>query len=702
MATWKPLDQMTYLGKRYTRLDGPGKASGAIKYTYDLKLPGMLHAAILSSPHAAAKIKSIDASAALALPDVKAVLTDVHPTGTLRYVGEEVAAVAAISLAIARDALELIKVEYEVLPFACDIETAMHKNAARVFGDQPNIREPRKEEKGDLAAGFAQAAVIVEADYRTQVQVHACLETHGSLAKWEGDMLTVWDSTQSINPVREAIAKFLNIPQTNVRVLCDYMGGGFGSKLQAGRYSAIAARLAKVANAPVKLMLTRQQDSMIAGNRPNALVHVKAGATRDGKVIAFSTKSYGTAGLAPNARIRLPIVYEDIANLSTEHYDVFTNAGEARAFRAPGCPQASFVMEQVMDELAEKLNLNPLAFRLLNDANQTRHMQWKLGAEKFGWSKRAPQANVDAGPIKRGMGLAAAIWWPGGRGTQAQMTVLPDGGIEVRCGTQDLGTGTRTLVAAVAAEELGVPIEAVKALIGDTNYPYSGGSGGSTTAPSVAPAIKNTAEKAKEKLLAVAAQHFGVSANDVALTNGKAFVKADAKKSLSWKQLCALLGATPIMVNGEWVEGLSSAGVAGCQFAEVEVDTETGRVTVLRILAVQDCGLVLNRLTAESQANGGVIQGLSYALFEERLMDRATGAQINASFENYKIAGALEMPKIEVILTDQPERGVIGIGEPVKVPTAAAIANAVYHATGKRMREIPMTPDRVLMALHGD
>lgn len=700
MAKWKPLDEMTYLGKRYTRLDGPGKVSGATKYTHDLTLPGMLHAAILSSPHPAARIKNIDASAALALPGVKAVLTDVHPTGTVRYVGEEVAAVAATSLALAREALELIKVDYEILPFACDIETAMHANAARVFEDQANIRNPRKEDKGDLAAGFAQAAVTIENEYRTQVQVHACLETHGSIAKWDGDMLTVWDSTQSVHPVREALAKFLNTPQTNVRVICDYMGGGFGSKLQAGRYSAIAARLAKVANAPVKLMLTRPQDSMIAGNRPNAIVQVKAGATSEGQVIAFSTKSYGTAGVAANARIRLPIVYEDIPNVSTEHYDVYTNAGEARAFRAPGCPQASFVMEQVMDELAEKLQMDPLAFRLKNDSNKTRQMQWKLGAEKFGWSKRAPKAGADPGPIKRGMGLAAAIWWPGGRGTQAQMTILPDGGIEVRCGTQDIGTGTRTIVAAVAAEELGVPIEAVKALIGDTDYPYSGGSGGSTTAPSVAPAIKNTAEKAKEKLLAVAAQHFGVTANEVVLANSKALVKTDTKKALSWKQLCALLGATPIMVNGEWVEGLSSAGVAGCQFAEVEVDTETGRVTVLRILAVQDCGLVLDRLTTESQVNGGVIQGLSYALFEERLMDAPTGVHINATFENYKIAGALEMPKIDIVLTDQPERGVIGIGEPVKVPTAAAIANAVYHATGKRMREIPMTPDRVLMALH--
>ncbi len=699
MAKWKPLDQMTYLGKGYARLDGPGKASGALKYTYDLKLPGMLYGALLSSPHPAATVRHIDASAALALPGVKAVLTDVHPTGTLRYAGEEVAAVAATSPEIAADALERIKVEYDVLPFVVDLETAMKPGAPRVYTEQSNVREPRVESEGDLSAAFAQADVIVEGTYRTQVQVHACLEVHGSVAKWEGDELIVWDSTQGVYASRDGIAKFLNIEQSKVRVICDYMGGGFGSKLQAGRYSAIAARLAKATGAPVKLMLSRPQDSMSAGNRPNLLAEIKAGATRAGKLIAFSAKTFGTAGIGNNARPALPLVY-DVPNSRTEHYDVYTNAGAARAFRAPGCPQASFVMEQVMDELAEKLNLDPLDFRLKNDSNQTRQQQWKMAAERFGWSRRAPRPNASRGVIKRGMGLGAAVWWPGGRGTQAQMTILPDGGIEVRCGTQDIGTGTRTLVAAVAAEELGVPIASIKAMIGDTEYPYSGASGGSTTAPSVAPAIKNVAEKAKDKLTEVAAQHFGAAKSEVQLADGRAFVKGNARNALSWKQLCALLGTMPLVVHGEWVEGLSSAGVAGCQFAEVEVDTETGVITVLRMLAVQDCGLVLNRLTAESQVIGGVIQGISYALYEDRLMDPLTGVLINPTFENYKIVGALEMPKIEAIIYDQPERGVIGIGEPPTIPTSAAIANAVYHATGKRMRELPMTPDRVLAVLH--
>jgi len=299
------------------------------------------------------------------------------------------------------------------------------------------------------------------------------------------------------------------------------------------------------------------------------------------------------------------------------------------------------------------------------------------------------------------MGLGASQWGGGGGGTQAQMNVFPDGSVEVRCGTQDLGTGSWTHVAAVAAEELGLPIGAVKPLIGDSDYPYSGGSGGSTTAASVAPAIKNTAEKARVRLAELAARSFGVGAEGIVFAGSRVSVDGDSDKSLTWKEVCSLLESDVLSVQGEWGEGLSSSGVAGCQFAQVAVDTDTGRIEVERIVAVADCGLVLNRLATESQINGGIIQGVSYALFEERLMDPRTGTMVNADLENYKIAGSLETPEIEVVLFDQPERGVIGIGEPPTIPTAAAIANAVYNAIGVRLRSLPMTPDRVLDALEG-
>ncbi len=698
MAKWKSLDQMSILSRHYPRLDAPEKVTGQAKYVYDQAPKGMLFGVILSSPHPAAKIVKIDDSKIRQLPGVKAVLTDVHPTGTIRYVGEEIAAVAATTYEIAEDALDLFQVEYEVLPFAADLNTAMKDGAPRVFSDRSNFRDPRVRGEGDIEAGFTEADEIIESEFRTQVQTHSCLEPHGSMAMWEGDELIVWDSTQAVHGVREGLAKFLEMPVNKVRVICEHMGGGFGSKLQAGRYSAIAARLAKQANAPVKLMLTRKQDFMTAGNRPNSIAKIKIGAKKDGRVTAFSAVSHGTAGIGTNASTRLPIVY-DIPNWKHEHYDVFTNAGPARAFRAPGCPQGCFAMEQVMDEMAEKIGMNPLEFRLKNDTNQTRQKEWKIGADKIGWNRRNTKPGSDSGPVKRGLGMGGSIWWPGGRGTQASMRIYPDGGVEVRCGTQDIGTGTRTIVAAIAAEELGLQIHQIKPMVGDSNYPRSGGSGGSTTAPSVAPAIKNTAEKAKTKLGELAAQHFEVEPAQIKWQNDSLSVVGMQNKKLKWKELCSLLETESLEVNGEWVEGLSSAGVAGCQFAEVTVDTETGRINVEKVVAVADCGLILNRLTTQSQVNGAVIQGISYALYENRLMDPITGGQLNADFENYKIVGSMEVPEIEVILYDEPERGVIGIGEPPTIPTAAAIANAFYNATGVRLRELPMTPDKVLIAL---
>ncbi|MDQ7011005.1 MAG: xanthine dehydrogenase family protein molybdopterin-binding subunit [Mariprofundaceae bacterium] len=698
MAGWKSLKDMTVLSKPLPRLDGPDKVAGQAKYTHDMHPKGLLYAGLLVSPHPAARVVKIDASKVRRLPGVKAVLTDVHPTGTVRYAGEEIAAVAATSPEVLEDALELFEVEYETLPFVADIDSAMQENAPRVFANRPNIRDPRVRGEGDVDAGFARADAVVESEYRTQVQTHSTLETHGSMVYWEGDELVIYDSTQAVHGVREGVAKFLDMPVNKVRVVCKHMGAGFGSKLQPGRYTAIAARLAKETGAPVKLMLTRKQDFLGGGNRPNSISHVKLAATKDGKLTAFYAKTYGTAGIGTNAGIRLPFIYT-IPNWKHEHYDVFTNAGPARAFRAPGCPQASFVMEQLMDELAEKLNMDPLEFRLKNDSNATRQKEWRLGAKKFGWQRRHKKPGADTGRYKRGMGLAASIWWPGGRGTKATMTIYPDGTLDVKCGTQDIGTGTRTYMAMVAAEELGIPMKRIRPMLGDSNFPKSGASGGSTTTPSVGPAIKNTSERAKTKLMDLAAQFLGVPATDLAWDSGTVYMKTNPVKKLTWDELCQLLGTETLEVHGQWVEGLSSRGVAGCQFAEVTVDTWTGQIQVNKIVAVADCGLILNRLTTESQVNGAILQGISYALLEERHMDPETGTMVNANYGDYKILGAKETPAIEVIFYDEPERGVIGIGEPPTIPTNAAIANAVYNATGVRMYELPMTPDRVLTAL---
>lgn len=632
------------------------------------------------------------------MPGVKAVLTDVHPTGTVRFAGEYVAAVAAVSKQAALDALEGIEVKWEKRAHVVELDDAIEEGAPRVFAEDENVRTGDDRMEGDVEAGFAAADAVVEAEYRTQVQTHSPLEVHGSVASWDGDELTVWDSTQAVHGVREGVAKALDLPANKVRVICQHMGGGFGAKLGPSAHTMVAARLAREAGAPVKLMLTRKDEHLSVGNRPDSIQRLKLGATKDGRFTAFDAQTWGSGGIGGRGGVPQPYLYP-FANWRQRHGDVATNTGGARAFRAPGRPQACFAMEQLVDEMAWKLGLDPLEVRLLNDPNEARRAEWRIGAERIDWARwRRQQPGEGAGPLQRGVGMGASVWNTGGRGTKAQLDILSDGTVEVRCGTQDLGTGTRTLVTLVAAEELGLPVGAVRAQIGDSNYPFSGGSGGSTTAPSVAPAIKVTAELARSELAAVAAPHLGAEPQEIVFADGRLH-SPRTQASMTWKEACALLGANAVSVQGEWAEGLSGNGVAGCQFVEVEVDRETGRIQVVRVVAVADCGLVVDRLTTESQVNGGVLQGISYALFEERVMDRGTGTMVNADLENYKILGALETPQVEVILFDEAERGVIGIGEPPTIPTSAAIANAFYHATGTRLRQLPMTPDKVLRAL---
>ena len=694
MAGWKSLKDMKQLGKYRTRVDGMEKVTGKAKYTYDIKLPGMLYGAILRSPHPHAKIKNINAGKVQALPGVKAVLTDIK--NEVFFVGDDVAAVAAVSEEIASDALELFEVEYEVLPFTVDEEEAKKPDAPKVMLDEENnLGRERNSEEGSVARGFSQADVILEHTYRMVVQVHTPLETHGCIAKWENDELYLWDTTQAVHGMRSSMARRYEIPENKVHVDCQQMGGAFGSKLGPKSFHYICIDLAKKANAPVKLMLDREAELLCTGNRPSSVQKIKIGAKRDGTLTAFQMDSYGTGGIGGGAGVPQPYIYH-FPNVKVSHQDVRINAGAGAPMRAPGHPQANFAMESVMDELAEKLNMDPLELRLKNDPNQTRQEEYRLGAEKFGWNQRK-KSGSDTGVKVRGMGVGSGTWGGGGRDrTQAMASIYRDGTVEVKIGTQDIGTGTRTLVAMVAAEELGLDYKEITPLIGRSDYPWAGSSGGSTTAPSIAPTVKQASTKAKAKLVAIVAQHLQVPAEDVVLDN-KEFV-ANGKR-LSWKEACSLLGEEPISELDSWAEGLSSSGTAGCQFAEVEVDTETGAVKVLRMVAVQDCGLVLNMLTAINQVNGGIIGELGYVLLENRQLDTNTGVMVNPNLENYKIPGAMEMPEFDVTMFDESSRGVIGLGEPPAIPGNGAIANAIANATGVRFRELPITPDIVLMAL---
>jgi CO/xanthine dehydrogenase Mo-binding subunit len=727
-APWDPSTKFTILGTRVPRLDGRAKTTGEAKYPSDVRLPGMLYGRILRCPLAAATVKSVDVEPARKMPGVKAVLAIAGPGDKMRYAGQEVAALAADTPERAQDALAAIKVIYEPRPFVVRIGEAQAATAPLVFegeattrtsgGDvdtnkkklpkKGNVIGPRLSEKGNLEEGFRQADVQIDHTYETQVQVHSALESHGLTARWEGDELTVWGSTQGIFEMRGDLAENLKMSPSKVRVITDYMGGGFGAKFGPRVEGITAAKLAKEAGAPVRLFLDRKEEQTTTGNRPSSVQRIRLGAKRDGTLTAMHLTVHGTGGTNGGTGTSGPAknIYA-CPNLRVEEYDVFTNAGPSAAFRAPGHPQGAFALEAAMDELAAKLNMDPLELRIKNDPSPVRREEFKIGAEKIGWKDRDARRKTDDPAIRRGVGLGASVWYnTGGTGPRATVTLNRDGSAEVEHGVQDIGTGSRTMVAIVAAEELGLPLEKISVRIGDTRMPFGPDSGGSSTTPSSAPTIRRAAVAAKKKLGDAVAKEWKVSPDTVSVAGGFVTSSADPAKKVSFAEACKLLsseGASATVERAENHEDAWKRFTCGAQFAEVAVDTETGKVKVERVVAVHDCGIVVNALTCESQIQGGVIQGMSYALFEDRVLDGQTGRMVNPNVEAYKIAGALDCPEIETIVVPVWD-GVnntqsVGIGEPATVPTAAAIANAVSHAVGARIRRIPITPEVVLAAV---
>lgn len=701
MANYSWPEKPSLLSTAVMRLDAPDKVTGRARYSYDINRPGMLYGKIVRSPHPHARIVSVDLTEAEKAPGVKAALAYKEPGAQVMYQGDPVAAIAADTEERAIDAARLVRVTYERLPHLANIEQALASDAPAVFPGG-NTRPGATEETGDVPAGFAQAVHTIDATYATHVITHVCLETHGCVCEWDGDKLTAWVSTQGVHQCRIGFADGLKIPQADVRVITQYMGGGFGSKFTPDSQGIICAKLAKQANRPVKLMLDRKEEHLDTGNRPSATAHIRAGVNADGQLTAFDGQSWGTGGAGAPSGFPLPYIYV-FPNRKRSHKDVYINAGQQRAMRAPGHPQGCFLTEIMMDELADRVKMDPVAFRIKNLPPKAPNAMWaeyfERGAKAFGWDKRHPTGDTAAGPIKTGMGVSAHRWGGAGRGSRAHVDISSDGGVVVKCGTQDLGTGTRSLVGVVAAETFGLPVNAIKVEIGDSNLPFSGGSGGSTTAASVSPAIRVTSVDALEALLAKAAPSLGVAPADLEAVGGRIRVKGSTTKSLAWKDACKLIGTEPISVDGQWQEGLSGSGTSGVQFAEATCDIETGIVKVTRILAIQDCGLIVDKLTAESQAHGGIIAAINFALFEDRIIDRVTGQMVNPNMEMYLLAGMSDVPKVEVILNNMPERGVIGIGEPPTVSTASAIANAVRNAIGVTIRSLPLHPHRVLAAI---
>jgi xanthine dehydrogenase YagR molybdenum-binding subunit len=453
-------------------------------------------------------------------------------------------------------------------------------------------------------------------------------------------------------------------------------------------------------------MLDRKEEHLVTGNRPSAAAKIKAGVSADGKITAIDAESWGTGGAGSNAGFPLPYIYHTTPTDSRRraHKDVYINTGLQRPMRAPGHPQGSFITEIMMDELADLVKMDPIEFRIKNLPPEGPAAMWRSylreGAEAFGWSKRHPTGDPAPGSIKTGMGVAIGTWSGGGRGpAPAHCEIAADGSIIMRVGTQDIGTGTRTLVAMVTADALGLQMSQVTPEIGDTQYGVSPGSGGSTTAASTSPGVRIAALKALEALKEKVAPALGVSADALVAAGGRIQVKDTPSKSLSWADACKRIGPQPITADGDWAPGMTSVNTSGVQFAEVKVDIKTGIVRVARVLAIQDCGLVLNQLTAESQCYGGVIGSLNFALFEDRILDRRTGQMVNPNMEWYLLAGMSDVPQIDIRLKNQPERGVIGLGEPPTVPTAAAVALAVRNAIGVSVRSLPLTPAKIFDSL---
>ena len=707
-----------YIGKPVPRVDGRMIVTGAARYTHDLAFDNMLVGKILRSPHACADIVAMDLAAAQALPGVKAVLR--LKDDRIRWAGEPIAAVAAVSDSRADEALALIKVEYKVLPHVTAPDKAMEKGAPQVMDQSPgNVLKANDASRGDIEKGFKEADILLERTYKTAWEVHQPTETHGSVARWDGDDLTVWDSTQAVQSVRDGLARALAVPAGRIKVLKHYMGGGFGSKLGLGDYTVTAARLARMTGRPVKILLTRRENSTSVGYRPTAWMTVKAGAKKDGALTALSVKSYNCGGVGRGDRVVAP--FSDMyacPNFKIEEYSVFVNACASRAMRAPGHTQAMLGLEGMMEELAAALGMDPVALRMKNFAAKdkggtglpysTKALAecYRLGADKIGWDKRNKKPGAGSGKVRAGMGMSSEIWpGTGAPGTLADVKLYPDGTVEVDCGTQDIGTGTRTHMALVAAETLGLEPKDIVIHLGSSDLPWAPMSGGSMTTPSVAPAVRDAALKAADYLKGLAAKKLGVPPAEIVLENKKAVVKADPSKALELKELVRG-GQRPVPFHGE--RGDYPATFAfqtfGVAFAEVEVDTETGKIRVKRVVTAHDIGRVINKLTAESQVLGGVNQGLSAALFEEKIMDPNTGTMVNANYHDYKVATALDVPEIVPLFADVVDErlnnlGTKGLGEPARIPSSACIANAVYNALGVHVREIPMTPARVLAAL---
>ncbi len=692
--TWGPRDKMRLINSKLERVDGPAKTTGTAIYTYDVRLPGMQFGRFVTSPHANAEVKRVDTSAAEKIPGVSAILPI---TKQAHFEGDPVFAVAAATPEAAEDAVRAIVIEYDVKPFIVIPEDALKPNAPKIFPPEGSKKSQGKADETDAA--FEKCDAIVDVEYRTRTMHHCCLESHGVVVDYRGgDSATVYCSTQGTHTIPGDASKALDLKQSNVDGVVQNMGGGFGSKFGIGIAGMWGCKLSKKIGAPVKMMMTRRDEFLAAGNGPGSIQQLKAGVNKDGTLVAVKSLTYGLPGIGRTNIAGQPYQYQ-AKNFFREYEQIRTNEDSAVAMRAPGFPQASFAIESLMDELAEKIGMDPVEFRKKNATNDAHRRQLDHGAQVIGWSARKMKAGADEGNLKRGFGCGIGAWGGGG-GPQCEVniTVSRDGAVSADVGSQDLGTGTRTYIRAIVAEELGLEMNDVTEHIGSSKLGNANASGGSTTAASLAPAVKAAAFNARIAMAKLVAPLLGMPVEIVTFTGGKVIA---GEKSMDWKQACASVPSAGLSVKGVWQPGLSSDGAHGASFAEVEVDCETGHVRVVKMCHVQDGGLILNRMAVESQINGGMIQSIGMALYEQRVMDGRLGVMLNAGFGDYKLPGCKEIPELIPVIDDgDPRDAVIGIAEPANIPGVGAVANAVYNACGVRVRDLPITPDKILNGLY--
>ncbi len=734
----QPWEKTDVVGKPLPRVDAYERVSGTAVYPSDVVLPGMLYCAILRCPHPHARVKQVDTTAAEALPGVRAVIGPDTPEAdlpwffrdaktalfprTCRFEGEPVAAAAAETPYQAWDAAGAVQVDYEVMPYVADERRALESGSPRVH-EGGNKLKTDTYSRGDVEKGFSEADVVLEQHYRTEAEVHTPLELHGCVANWDGDELTVWESTQGVYAVQSKIAGILGLPLSKVRVIGHYLGGGFGSKLRTSRYSIIAAVLARKTGRPVKAFVPREATYLTMGNRPPSNMTLKAGVKNDGTLTALKFSCLGTGGAYPAGGTSL--VDWQIRelylcpNVSTECTDVYINAGPARPFRAPGHPQCSWALEQMMDALAGAIKMDPVGLRLKNvpaysqgrsgnPPYTTTGLSQCLseGARKFGWEKarrRTAAKNPDS-PIKRGVGMAASIWFVGGGGPPSTVIVklFSDNSASLNMGASDIGTGTKTIMAMVAAEELGLEPEMIRIEHADTGTTqYATPSGGSKTVPTEAPAVRDAAIQVKRQLLKMAAEEMNLPVEDLRYRGEKIVSRSQPEKEIRITDIEGLQKRGVVMGVGHRGPNPENKTVNPfcVQFCEVEVDTNTGEMRILRFLSTNESGRVMNRLSFDSQVIGGVTMGIGLAATEMRILDTArTGKMVNRNWHDYKLPTSLDVPAdivsapIEMPDAEANITGAKGLGEPVTIPTAAAVANAVYDATGMRILDSPINP----------